>query len=277
MIRSSNRGDAMNRHMQPSASAAAVVVAIQDQAEVAAGIASQHQQHNASILTADQLRRTLNNLRDAKTSEDAHASMLVLDQALDSHAVLRKQTAERISNLYGVSTILVTFTRMYSQDSDFCGVVIHFLVNMTYLLPNTIPLIVAAGLRTVQLAATTYPKDYVVSSNTVGLLHNCSEYDHDIRLEVSKDSCLDIVVRAMLRWPTSSYHQERGSLYFYEMSLVPKARKTLLEEKNVCSILANALDHFRNVDNTGVFQTAQRTLMVFYYNDDEDSSTGPDE
>lgn len=244
-------------------------IALQDQAEAAAGIVRKNRNSSSQAMTEVQLRAILDKLRDSKSPEAAYESMVVLDQLLDTNHVtmqIRKQTAQRITRMYGVTTILVSLAHYYhgkNSNSDFTGVAIHFLVNMTYLSPPTIPLIVYSGLRTILAAANDYPLDYVVSSNTVGLLHNCSEYDADVRLQVSTEECLDMVVNAMSKWSGSSYHQERGSVYLYEMSRMHETKVKLLREKRVCSLLANTLDQFRNQENPA-FRAAQRTLKVYY-------------
>jgi hypothetical protein len=237
-------------------------IANQDQAEAAAGLRINMTENSA--MAEDQLRSTLYTMRDCSTAEGAYESMVVLDQLLDSDVdmVVRKRTAERISRLNGVTTILVALAHWHVHSSDFSGVAMHCLVNMTYLTPKTVPLIIHTGLRTIVLAAQHYPQDYAVSSNTVGLLHNCSEYDTEIRLQVSTEECLHIIVNSMSKWLGSSYHQERGCLYLFEMSRIEEAKSKLLREKRVCSLLAKALDHFRNEDNA-VYRAAQRTLMVY--------------
>lgn len=269
-------------------------MASHEEAEAAAGM---HHQHPATAINpqsdqthqnhhqearqdaaagAQQTRSTLYQLRDASRIDSVLEQMTRLDQWLDMNVEdeTRKKTALRIVNYHGTTIILMALQRWKKQSKAFSGVAMRCLVNLSFLAPSTTPLIANAGLHLILSATQDYADNYAVTSNAIGLLHNCAEYqmksrnDHDSATseQVSSEDCLDLVIRTMKKWPTSSYHQERGCLYFYEMSKMPETRQLLLHDKGICSLLVQTLEAHRtssNGENQRVYQAAQLALFVY--------------
>ncbi|KAL3940594.1 MAG: hypothetical protein SGBAC_004902 [Bacillariaceae sp.] len=283
----------LNHNMIGSSSSSNMVPG--EEAEAAGGlILHQHHQHGTNTsnpaqtdhhpetrhaLTGPrQIRSTLYQLRDSNRVEVAIEHLTRLDQWLDMTVEdeTRKTTAKRIVNYHGTTILLMALGQWKDRSKAFSGIAVHTLVNLSFLAPTTtLPLIANAGLHLILSTAKEYPEDYAVTSNSIGLLHNCAEYqmknnnrndDQDYAIQAASDECLDLVMETMKKWPSSSYHQERGCLYLYEMSKRNGTRRILLHDKSVCSLLVQTLEEHRDAisgDHQRVYQAAQLALFVY--------------
>ena len=238
------------------------------------------------------MRTLLSNLRKSKTIDEAEEAIKVLRDLTDDDTEATAKTASDIimKSNFGMTLILLSLGKWYTESSKFSGTAIALLADITYSNEETKQVIVESGsLDIVMAAANKYPQDYMVRSNLLILLENITHNkDNDVfHNEVTGSERIDLVVNTMKDWPQDEDIQEAGCGYFVNIMAVEET-KLELQGKKIGSLLMAAIENFQ--ENEEVRMQAKEALDIYtsstdkaqqHVGDDDDGEDeeegGPDE
>lgn len=238
------------------------------------------------------MRTLLSNLRKSKTVDGAEEAIKVLRDLTDDDTEATAKTASDIitKSNFGMTLILLSLGKWYTESSKFSGTAIALLADITYSNEETKQVIVESGsLDIVMAAANKYPQDYMVRSNLLILLENITHNkDNVFHNEVTSSEHIDLVVNTMKDWPQDEDIQEAGCGYLVNIMAVEET-KLELQGKKIGSLLMAAIENFQ--ENEEVRMQAKEALDIYtsstdkaqqhHAGDDEDGEDeeedGPDE
>ncbi|KAL3938771.1 MAG: hypothetical protein SGBAC_006380 [Bacillariaceae sp.] len=192
--------------------------------------ASKSEEERVGPPTDSQLKNMLKGLQNSKTLAEADESIKALDMALDNRVVPDKtdriHIADTITKLDGNHIIMEAMEKWQTQSSEIADVATCLMVALTQILPEASKAIAKVGLDNIVKTAKGKPNNYFLRGNVLALLLNLSTLeDETTKKAISTDSCIDVVVQTMQKWPDKAYIQKCGAGYFVRINMMQAEEK----------------------------------------------------